>query len=89
MLSVGPQALRGDCEAAQEHVLVTLLEEAEQRGLRTGVVSTATITHATPAATYAHVAERGWEADVEVPEEYRETCADIARQFVEFPYGDA
>ena len=88
MLSVGPQALRGDCEAAQEHALVTLLEEAEQRGLKTGVVSTATITHATPAATYAHSAERGWEADVGVPEEYRATCADIARQFVEFPYGD-
>ena len=88
MVSVGPEAERGDCQAAKRHELTTLLEEAERRGLRTGVVSTARITHATPAAAYAHAADRNWEIDGAVPEEHREACADIARQLVEFPYGD-
>lgn len=88
MVSVGPEALRGDCRAAVQYRLTTLLEEAERRGLRTGVVTTTRLTHATPAATYAHAAERNWEADADVPEADRTTCPDIARQFVEFPYGD-
>ena len=44
--------------------LVTVLEQAKSRGMRVGVVSTARVTHATPAATYAHVNERGLENDI-------------------------
>lgn len=36
----------------------TLLELAKARGMRVGVVSTARITHATPAATFAHINQR-------------------------------
>lgn len=36
----------------------TLLELAKQQGMKVGVVSTARITHATPAATYAHINNR-------------------------------
>ena len=88
MLSVGPEAARGDCASSREHELVTLLEEAEQRGFRTGVVSTARITHATPAAAYAHSPDRNWELPGNVPQGDRSRCADIARQLVEFPHGD-
>lgn len=88
VLSVGPAAARGDCAGAKEHELVTLLEEAEQRGFRTGLVSTARITHATPAAAYAHSPDRNWELPGSVPETDRTLCSDIARQLVEFPYGD-
>jgi alkaline phosphatase len=42
----------------------TLLELAKQRGMRVGAVSTAQITHATPAATYAHVNQRNNENDI-------------------------
>jgi len=38
--------------------LATLLEQAKQRGMKVGVVSTARVTHATPAACYAHVNNR-------------------------------
>lgn len=38
--------------------LVTLLEIAEARGLSTGLVTTTTVTHATPAAFYAHTLDR-------------------------------
>jgi alkaline phosphatase len=42
----------------------TLLELAKRRGMQVGVVSTATITHATPAATYAHINQRNNESDI-------------------------
>jgi len=42
----------------------TLLELAKARGMNVGVVSTAQITHATPAATYAHINQRNNENDI-------------------------
>ena len=88
VLSVAPAVVRGDCAGAQGHSLTTLLEEAEQRGFKTGLVSTARVTHATPAAAYAHAADRGWEYAAAMPAEARGKCKDIARQLVEFPHGD-
>lgn len=80
---------RGQCRDVTGHESVTLLERAEDAGMATGVVSTARITHATPAATYAHVAERDWEADVNIPAaRAAEGCRDIARQLAEFSHGD-
>lgn len=42
----------------------TLLELAKARGMKVGVVSTAQLTHATPAATYAHINQRNNENDI-------------------------
>jgi alkaline phosphatase len=42
----------------------TLLELAKQRGMKVGVVSTARITHATPAACYSHINNRDRENDI-------------------------
>ncbi|MET0659952.1 MAG: alkaline phosphatase, partial [Steroidobacteraceae bacterium] len=66
--------------------LRTILERAEERGMSTGVVTTARLTHATPAANYAHVAFRDWEADKDLPA--GATVKDIARQLLDFPVGD-
>jgi alkaline phosphatase len=63
--------------------LKTILEMAEEEGLSTGVVSTARLTHATPGATFAHSANRGWEGNAE-----NEKCPDIASQLIDFNYGD-
>jgi len=63
-----------------------MLERAEQRGMSTGVVTTTRITHATPAVNYAHIAERDWESDADLPA--GATVKDIARQLIEFSYGD-
>ena len=46
--------------------LTTIAEMAEDAGYATGVVSTARITHATPAAMYAHTPNRDWESDSNV-----------------------
>jgi alkaline phosphatase len=67
----------------------TLLEQAEQRGLSTGVVTTTTVTHATPAACYAHAPDRSWQLDGRLPADaLRAGFPDIARQLVEFRHGD-
>lgn len=43
---------------------MTILEAAAKKGMRTGLVATSTITHATPASFAAHVKSRGSEADI-------------------------
>ncbi len=89
VLSVDSTVSRGDAAGVEGHRLRTLFEEAEQRGLSTGIVTTTTVTHATPAACYAHSPERRWESDALLSEEARrQGFPDIARQLVEFPLGD-
>src|SRR3546814_20615642 len=55
--------------------------------MATGVVTTTRVTHATPAATFAHSAERNWEDDAAIAKAGAHGCTDIARQMVESPYG--
>ncbi|MEN7343251.1 MAG: alkaline phosphatase [Pseudomonadota bacterium] len=89
LISVAAKTVRGNCDSSKGQETPTLLEILEDRGWRTGVISTARLTHATPAATYSHAAERGWESDKDLSTDAREAgCADIARQLIEFPYGD-
>jgi alkaline phosphatase len=70
MLSVDPYKVpRNDdfaAAASAENHLRTILERAEERGLWTGVVSTARITHATPGACYAHTSHRDAESDTDL-----------------------
>ena len=89
LISVNQNVVRGDHTTVAGNELITVLELAEKEGLSTGVVSTARITHATPAACYAHTAERDWEADVNLSAAARAAgFPDIARQLIEFPYGN-
>ncbi len=95
MLSVNHTAARGECNAAviESKKLRSVLEHAAEMGKSTGIVSTARITHATPAALYAHTAMRDWEADSNLPVTDINTGAacrgadgavkDIARQMIE------
>ena len=88
VLSVNENIVRREARWSeiQANKLTTILELAEMKGLSTGVVSTARITHATPAACYAHTSERDWENDANVAA--GSDVKDIARQLIEFPYGD-
>lgn len=80
---------RGDCKASEGNHLDTIFELSERAGIDTGIVTTARLTHATPAAAYAHVPERGWENDSEIPSrEKSHGCKDIASQFLDFSFGD-
>lgn len=89
VLSIGPEQPRGVCSGSDQYRLRTLLEDAEDQGLQTGIVTTTRITHATPAALYAHAAERDWESDANLPDVARaQGCQDIAAQLVNFQHGD-
>ncbi len=83
MLSVNHLTARGECDPTviANNSLPTILERAAKAGKDTGVVSTARITHATPAANYAHSSARDWEADANKPA----GCGvkDIALQLIE------
>lgn len=88
-LSIDQTANRANCASTKNANLVTAVELAELAGLSTGVVSTTTITHATPGATFAHVPERVWENDADLSELSKaEGCRDIAQQLVDFNIGD-
>jgi len=90
MISIGPEQDRTDCNGSEQHHQQTLLEWGHENGLATGVVTTARLTHATPAATYAHSPDRGWEGDYDRhPNAYWYGCDSIAKQLVEhaFPAG--
>ncbi|MCP3984622.1 MAG: alkaline phosphatase [bacterium] len=89
VLGVGDAVVFGDWASVAPARVPTLFEEAENRGLATGIVTTARITHATPAACYGHAADRSWETDSLLSQEARKhDFPDLARQLVEFPAGD-
>ena len=89
LISVTQRVARGDFRAVAANSAKTLLERAEDRGMATGVVTTTRITHATPAACYAHSPDRDWESDADQPDAANEAgFPDIAKQLIEFPHGD-
>ncbi|MGV8922317.1 MAG: alkaline phosphatase [Thermomonas sp.] len=88
VLGIGQQATRGDCTQALAAPVMTLWEIASASDMATGVVTTTRVTHATPASTYSHVADRNWESDANLPDAAKAAgCKDIARQLIEKPYG--
>lgn len=67
----------------------TLGEIAHERRMGLGIVTTTRITHATPAAMYAHQPSREWEATDRsyTPDERKSGCPDIAAQLAGFRGG--
>ena len=85
VIGVDEDIVRGDCTTVEGNEVVTYLELAEIAGMSTGVVTTARITHATPAATYAKSADRNWEDISDMPPAAVDAgCEDIASQLVNF-----
>ncbi|KAJ4430742.1 hypothetical protein ANN_19333, partial [Periplaneta americana] len=63
----------------KEHVFVF-----QDVGKATGVVTTTRITHASPAGTYAYIANRDWENDAQITSSKQNSaaCDDIAEQLI-------
>lgn len=80
-INVDESAEYGSCDAASQHGLTTFAEIVTDMGKSVGIVTTARVTHATPAAVYAKTASRDWEDNSKLPE----NCAqkDIAAQLVD------
>ncbi len=89
VLGVSSAVKLDDCASARANEVRTVFEMAENAGLATGIVTTTRVTHATPAAAYAHTADRDWESDAVMPAAAKAAgCTDIALQLVTWPYGD-
>ena len=71
----------GDCAAGATAGVKTFAEMASEMGKSVGVISTARITHATPAAVYARTVNRDWEDNSLLPEGC--TQKDIADQLID------
>jgi alkaline phosphatase len=60
----GPNGELPACDANNGSPVSTFLEAAKSAGWGTGVITTTRVTHATPAATYAHICHRDREFDI-------------------------
>ncbi|XP_025084420.1 alkaline phosphatase-like [Pomacea canaliculata] len=75
---------RGNCTAQKGHELTSVMDWSLKAGKAVGIVTTTRITHATPAAAYAHVADRAWEGDRDMPATAAsQGCKDVALQLIE------
>ncbi|XP_055626172.1 membrane-bound alkaline phosphatase-like [Toxorhynchites rutilus septentrionalis] len=75
-----------DCAGSSDpknHVQ-SIMSWAQTAGKATGIVTTTRVTHASPAGTYAHVANREWECDADIASRNGDPsrCQDIASQLV-------
>ncbi len=87
VISLNDRVVVGDAASAALAGVPTLCEQAEARGMATGVVTTTRVTHATPVACFAHAPERSWEADSKLPTDAK-GFPDLAQQLVGFDAGD-
>ncbi|WP_109317376.1 alkaline phosphatase [Pseudovibrio ascidiaceicola] len=71
----------GDCSAVESASIASIAEVMAAEGKAVGIISTASLTDATPASAYAHVASRRFEDDSDLPEGC--DVPDIAAQLIE------
>ena len=76
VISVDDKADYASCQKSFGTSVLSIAEMAELKGLATGVVTTARLTHATPATAYSHSASRRWESDGSLPDK---RCKDIGK----------
>ena len=79
LINLGEDAIHDDCSTVEGNELTLFSEMVSEAGKSVGIVSTARLTHATPAAVYSKTANRNWEDAVP------EGCTaqvDIAQQLL-------
>ncbi|XP_034338986.2 alkaline phosphatase [Magallana gigas] len=80
--SVGASNCSAYIRLGQEAEVKSIIRHAIEQGKSTGVVTTTRVTHATPAATYAHSPHRDWESDADINATLNGDCMDIAQQLI-------
>jgi len=71
----------GQCANSTGNEIKSVLEESHENGKAVGIVTTAYLSHATPASTYAKSPNRYWYCDADLSDEAKENgCKDIAFQ---------
>ncbi|KAJ6643700.1 Membrane-bound alkaline phosphatase, partial [Pseudolycoriella hygida] len=85
-IGVSGRVKRNDCYAAKKphNRLSSIARWAQLAGKATGIVTTTRVTHASPAGTFAHVANRNYECDADVLNYKQDPveCEDIASQLI-------
>lgn len=82
-LGLSAAARRYDCKSAFGNEVTSVLHRARMAGKSVGIVTTTRVQHASPAAAYAHSANRGWYSDSDLPPDaVKDGCRDIAYQLV-------
>lgn len=88
-INVQPEALYTKCGDDNSSAPPLFANLAEDAGMATGIISTARITHATPAAVYGHAMSRGWESDTDMDDDGKTRgCIDLATQMVAYGGND-
>ncbi|XP_050414004.1 alkaline phosphatase isoform X1 [Patella vulgata] len=80
-VGVNSNVPRTDCLKEKGNKVDSILDWSKSEGKSVGVVTTSRVTHATPAASYAHTAERNWENDGNM-DGVQGGCSDIAKQLL-------
>jgi alkaline phosphatase len=84
IISLPASVQRAACTSMPQKTLPTFIDLAKAKGKSTAMVTTARVTHATPAVTYAHSVDRNWESDEAIPVTEKVLgCTDIASQFID------
>ncbi|XP_077989296.1 alkaline phosphatase-like [Glandiceps talaboti] len=76
MLGIDDSAERGDCESSKGAEVDSVFTIATRTGKSAGIISTVSITNASPSAVYSHTPERDWQAIG------NGDCEDIASQLI-------
>ncbi|XP_076467438.1 alkaline phosphatase, tissue-nonspecific isozyme-like isoform X2 [Babylonia areolata] len=85
-LGVDARVRRQNCSLLPDAAVSTIMDWAMAAGKWAGLVTTTHVTHATPAAAYAHTPEREWESDAQMwfaSDLCKAKVKDIASQLVE------
>lgn len=88
MAGVTAEVEYNNCSASSNpanHVS-SLADWAQKAGKSTGIISTTSLTHASPSGAYGHVASRYWESDSDIikyaPDVNPADCMDLAQQLI-------
>ncbi|XP_034988840.1 intestinal-type alkaline phosphatase-like [Zootoca vivipara] len=72
------------CNTTGGNEVVSVMQRARAAGKSVGIVTTTRVQHASPSGNYAHVVNRNWYSDADMPfSAISEGCKDIAQQLVE------
>ncbi|XP_053378939.1 alkaline phosphatase-like isoform X1 [Mercenaria mercenaria] len=84
LIGCDARARRGECASmVSGSELKSILHWSLDAGKSVGLVTTTRVTHATPAALYAHTPERNWESDADFDDGAGHNCKDIASQLID------
>ncbi|XP_043861510.1 intestinal-type alkaline phosphatase 1-like isoform X2 [Dromiciops gliroides] len=82
-IGVSAAARVDQCNSTWGNEVFSVLQRAKEAGKSVGVVTTTRVQHASPSGTYAHVVNRDWYSDANMPDEaLKSGCKDIASQLI-------